>query len=56
MEIYTVGLGVGSVTAVNMLRSCATSAAHAHNAADTTALIAAFQRIARSINAVRLAK
>ena len=56
MEIYTVGLGVGSVTAVNMLRSCATSAAHAHNAANTTALIAAFQRIARSINAVRLAK
>ena len=56
MEIYTVGLGVGSVTAVNMLRSCATSAAHAHNAADTSALIAAFQRIARSINAVRLAE
>jgi Flp pilus assembly protein TadG len=56
MEIYTVGLGVASVTAENILRSCATSAAYAHNANDTSALIAAFQRIARSINAVRLAK
>ncbi len=56
MEIYTVGLGVASVTAENILRSCATSAAYAHNANDTSALIAAFQRIARSINAVRLAE
>lgn len=54
MEIYTVSLGVTSVTARNMLTSCATSAGHAYAANDSTALIAAFRRIARSINAVRL--
>jgi hypothetical protein len=54
MEIYTVSLGVTSATARNMLTSCATSTAHAYAASDSTALIAAFRRIARSINAVRL--
>jgi hypothetical protein len=54
MEVYTVSLGVTSTTARNMLTSCATSAAHAHAASDSTALVAAFRRIARSINAVRL--
>ena len=54
MEIYTVSLGVTSVNAGNMLRACATSAAHAHAAANTTALQAAFRQVARSINAVRL--
>jgi hypothetical protein len=37
-----------------MLTSCATSAAHAHAASDSAALVAAFRKIARSINAVRL--
>jgi Flp pilus assembly protein TadG len=56
MEIYTVSLGVTSNTARNMLTSCASSAAHAHAASDSTALVAAFRKIARSINAVRLAE
>lgn len=54
MEVYTVSLGVTSVTAQAMLTACATSAAHAHAANDSAALIAAFRQIARSINAVRL--
>ena len=54
MVIYTVSLGVTSTTARNMLTTCATSAAHAHTANDSVALIAAFRRIARSINVVRL--
>jgi Flp pilus assembly protein TadG len=54
MEVYTVSLGVTSATARNMLTSCATSAAHAHAASDSAALVAAFRKIARSINAVRL--
>ena len=54
MEIYTVSLGVTSYTASQMLTNCATSAAHAYAASDSAALIAAFRKIARSINAVRL--
>lgn len=56
MEIYTVSLGATTNTARNMLTSCASSAAHAHAASDSTALVAAFRKIARSINAVRLAE
>ena len=56
MEIYTVSLGAVSTTARNMLTACATSAAHAHAATDTRALLAAFRQIAQSINAVRLTR
>ncbi len=56
IEIYTVSLGVTSATASNMLIACATSASHAHAASNTSALLAAFRRIAMSINAVRLTR
>ena len=56
IEIYTVSLGVTSVTAGNMLSACATSGSHAHAASNTSALLAAFRQIAMSINAVRLTR
>lgn len=54
IEIYTVGLGVTSTTARDLMRACATSAEHAYNADDSAGLLESFAAIARSINAVRL--
>lgn len=55
--IYTVGLELGTSTqTINFLTNCATSPQHAHLAADTTELQAAFQSIATSISKLRLSK
>lgn len=55
--IYTVGLELGTATqTINFLTNCATTPQHAHLAADTTELQAAFKSIATSISKLRLSK
>ena len=56
IEVFTVALGVGSGTARDMLRSCASDPDNYFDARDNTALRAAFSSIAASINRVRLVK
>ena len=55
--IYTVGLELGTASdTITFLTNCATSPMHAHLAADTEELEAAFQSIATSISKLRLSK
>lgn len=54
IQIYTVGLAVPSGAPRDLMRDCASSEANAFDASDAAELVEAFERIARSINAVRL--
>jgi Flp pilus assembly protein TadG len=57
IEVYTVAFDIGSDTvARDLVRTCATDAAHFYDAADSTELIAAFDAIAASLQALHISK
>lgn len=55
IEIYTIGVGVTDQTALQQLQNCATDSAHYFDAQSTSAMIAAFAKIAQSLSQIRLA-
>jgi Flp pilus assembly protein TadG len=57
IEVYTVAFDIGSDTVARALvKNCATDAAHFYDAADSTDLIAAFDAIAASLQALHISK
>lgn len=57
ITIYTVGFGLGgNATAINFLRSCASSAQHAYTAENGSELKTSFQQIAARISKLRLSR
>ncbi len=57
IEIYSVAFDIGSDTiARDLVKNCATDAEHFYDAADSAALIAAFDAIAASLQALHLSK
>jgi Flp pilus assembly protein TadG len=57
IEVYSVAFDIGSDTvARDLVKNCATDAAHFYDAADSTALIAAFDAIAASLQALHISK
>lgn len=56
IEIFTVAFDITDPTIRQAMQTCATSPAHAFDAADRTALQAAFQSIAASLQNVRLTR
>ena len=56
IKIYTVAFGVTDAATLGTLRDCATAPPYAYSAQSSADLIAAFQQVARSLTALRLAK
>ncbi|WP_293423943.1 vWA domain-containing protein [Phreatobacter sp.] len=56
IEIYTISFDITDPTAINAMRSCATSSAHAFDATDRTSLSQVFKNIAESLQNVRLTR
>ena len=56
IEIYSVAFMVTDVEAKTMLQGCATDASHYFDASDSTKMLEAFSKIARSLTQVRLAR
>ncbi len=56
IEIFTVSFMVDDQNARNLLRGCATSAQHHHDASNPDQLLAAFGEITRSLTVVRLTR
>jgi Flp pilus assembly protein TadG len=57
IEVYAVAFDIGSDTVSrDLVKSCATDAAHFYDAADSTALVAAFDAIASSLQALHISK
>jgi Flp pilus assembly protein TadG len=57
IEVYTVAFDIGSDTvARDLVKTCATDEAHFYDAADSAALISAFNAIAASLQALHISK
>lgn len=56
IEVFTVALGVTDPVALDLVKSCATDAAHAFAVSDKAELVKKFREIAEFLRAIRLAR